>query len=279
MSDEELAAGETLASPETGRTRPKWLVAVVAGGIALVVVAAGLAGSRALGIWGDNEPAASPEPSPAPTERVDPFAGTPAEDFAEGEAGIVLPEAEPIGDFTADEVAEALELVRDALIAARLDPAVLIDHDLEPLLSVMAPDQTAGMQAAIGASGYGPFPTMVAPGSVLVPEPPRVKGDFSYREIIVGPPDAPLLRVTTDFVWVYPFEGGLVVVRDALIWEVRLGRPWLESSRGLWLADGSAVAWGAECGRGATLRPNTDADLANDAIFDSERPLDAVPGC
>lgn len=279
-SSEMSTTPESSDPPEEARQRrrPRWLVAVVAGGIAAVLVAAGLVGGRVLGVWDFDEPATSPQPSPTPTERVDPFAGTPAEDFAEGADGIVLPEAEPIGDFTADEVAEALELVRDALIAARLDPAVLVNHDLKPLLTVMAADQQAALEKAIEANGYGPFPTRIDRAAALTPELPRAAGDFAYEEIIVGPPDASLLQVETRFVWVYPFEGGLVVVRDVLVWEARLGRPWLEASRGLWLADGFSVAWGAECDAKRVLRPATAAPTAA-AIFDPEQPLDAVPSC
>jgi hypothetical protein len=260
--------------------RPRWLVAVVAGGSAAVLVAAALAGSRVLGWWGDDEPAAGPQPSHTPTEPVDPFAGTPAEDFAEGADGIVLPEAEAVGDFTADEVADALEQVREALIAARLDPAVLVDHDLEPFLAALASDQASAVQAAIEASGYGPFPTLVASGAVLAPEQPRVEGYIAYEAATAGPRDSPIINVVSRFVWVYPFDPFLVVIRDELIWEVAVVRPWIESSRGVWLADVTANAWGVDCDyQRGTLRPVDGASPISAAVFNLEQPVEPSPGC
>jgi hypothetical protein len=52
---------------------------------------------------------------------ADPFAGTPAEQWPEGAAGIALPAAAPAGDFTAAQVAAAEQTTRNILIAAQLD--------------------------------------------------------------------------------------------------------------------------------------------------------------
>jgi hypothetical protein len=279
MSDATGSDEPTPTEAPSRQHRPRWLVAVMAGGIAVLLVAAGLAGSRVLGWWGDDEPAARPQPSSSPTQ-IDPFAGTPAEDFAEGADGIVLPEAEPIGDFTADEVAEALEQVREALIAARLDPTVLVDHDLEPLVGVVAPNHQPALEAAIDSAALGPFPTLVASGATLRPEPPRVKGRITYEFATAGAQESPIVQVVTRFVWVYAFESSLVVARDDLVWEVVLGRPWGESSYGLWLADAEANAWGVDCRvYPEVLRPGTIAKLTDTSVFDPEQPLDAVPGC
>lgn len=111
----------------------RWAVPGLAGGLVLVLGVLSLVGLRAVGVWGSGA-----DPVPGATGAVgtptmpSPFAGTPAEGFAEGAAGIVLPPAEPVGDFTADAVAEALTQVRQALVAARLAPGMLVDHDPGP---------------------------------------------------------------------------------------------------------------------------------------------------
>jgi hypothetical protein len=56
---------------------------------------------------------------------ADPFAGTPAEYWADGAAGIVLPAARPIGSFSAAQVKFAYEWTRKLLIAANLDKQTL----------------------------------------------------------------------------------------------------------------------------------------------------------
>lgn len=263
----------------------------MAGGIALVVVAAGLVGGRALGIWGDDGPVATPGPSPMPAEPVDPFAGTPAEDFAEGADGIVLPEAEPIGDFTADEVAEALELVRDALIAARLDPAMLVKHDGDVLLDRLAPGQRQTVVAAFESGDFGRFATQIADNAVLAPAEPRVHGRLSYEITTAGAFDTPILQVVSRFVWVYAFEPvedglspHLVVVRDELTWEVTVGHPWPKAAEGAWLPVADSHVWGADCAvyDDGIVRPaGESAALLGDqaGIFDPDQPLDTSDTC
>lgn len=56
---------------------------------------------------------------------VDPFAGSPAEGYADGAAGIVIPTARAHGPFTAAQVRAAYETTRKILIAENLDPTTL----------------------------------------------------------------------------------------------------------------------------------------------------------
>lgn len=58
---------------------------------------------------------------------ADPFAGTPADHWAEGAAGIVLPAARPVGGFTTAQVEYAYETTRKLLVAANLDKKMLLD--------------------------------------------------------------------------------------------------------------------------------------------------------
>jgi hypothetical protein len=284
------------AEPEpASRRRSRRTFAIIAAALALVLVAAGLLGARVLGVWGpDSEPLAEPTPTPSPTQSAapSPFDGTPAENFAEGADGIVLPEAEAVGDFTADQVAEALEQVRDALIAARLDRSMLIDHDPEPFLAVLADDLQPALSEVIDSADFAAFASQVDEDAVLASLSPRVAGSISYRTTTAGAQETEVIEMNTRFTWVYPFEatdpeagGDLVVVRDELVWRMQFGEPWLETSRGLWLVGETSRAWGADCetlAEGMLLPDRESAtSLAEraDEIFDPEQPLETVETC
>ncbi|MDR6977450.1 hypothetical protein J2X68_004169 [Streptomyces sp. 3330] len=94
-------------------------------------------------------PAETAAPTSAP-DSVDPerptlarpFAGSPALQWADGEAGIVLPKATPIGSLSKAQVAGALEQTRKLLIDANLDPATLSGGRPETALAVIDPLQT-----------------------------------------------------------------------------------------------------------------------------------------
>lgn len=275
--------------PETGRRRR--LVLFLAVVFALVLVPAGLVGTWLLGVWGDAGPKAQPGAGPSLTGPPSPFAGTPAERFAEGADGIDLPPAEPVGDFTAEQVQEALEHVRDALIAARLDESMLVEHDPSAFLAALAPDHRRAQQLAFDSAAFAEYATHIAEDAKLASATPRVAGSVSYG-LTTAERDIEVIEITTSFVWVYPFEADnsqsgsdLVVVRDELVWLYRQGLPWTEDSEGLWLAAESARIWGADCevAADAELLPD-DEPAANlveqaEAIFDPERPLEGPGGC
>jgi hypothetical protein len=272
---------------ETRRPRRRRLLAILAGALVLILLAVGLV-TRMLGVWGETEAEPEAGPSPSPTE-ASPFAGTPAEAFAEGEAGIVLPEAEPVGDFSADDVEAALEQVRDALVAARLDRSMLVNHDPEAFLSLLAPDHRIGRETEFESDEFAAYATQVAEGAMLAPVPPRVQGEISY-DVATVELDQSLIEVVTRFTWAYAFEtvdgspGQIVVVRDELRWQMRDDQ-WLESSQGLWLFEGASRSWGTDCDayEDGLVRPDdqqveTLRDQA-EAIFDPSEPLDSVEGC
>ncbi len=77
-------------------------------------------------------PSATAPRSAAPSAVVlsgpptDPFAGTPAQDWADDAAGIVPPPAAPVGGFTAARVAAAYQTTKKLLIAAFLDRRTLL---------------------------------------------------------------------------------------------------------------------------------------------------------
>ncbi|WP_199442376.1 hypothetical protein [Umezawaea beigongshangensis] len=135
-----------------------------------------------------------------------PFTGTPAASWAEGEAGVVPPAAAPVGDFAAEQVADACERVRRVPVASRLDRSMLERHDPSAFLPLLAPDHRAqveplfaGGQDQVAAS----YATRVRSGSTLLPASPRVKGRTWAEQ--AGPGQ---LVVHTDYAFSYAFRPG-----------------------------------------------------------------------
>ncbi|AMW12406.1 hypothetical protein A4E84_24690 [Streptomyces qaidamensis] len=87
-------------------------------------------------------PTAAPGASDPETPTLDrPFAGSPAERWADGEAGIVLPEAKAVGAVSEGRVEEALKLTKRLLVGANLDPKTVRGARPTAALSVLDPKQ------------------------------------------------------------------------------------------------------------------------------------------
>ncbi|EFL34339.1 conserved hypothetical protein [Streptomyces viridochromogenes DSM 40736] len=87
-------------------------------------------------------PTAPPGASDPETPTLDePFAGSPALRWADGEAGIVLPEAKAVGAVSKGRVEQALKLAKKLLVSANLDLATVRGERPEAALSVLDPQQ------------------------------------------------------------------------------------------------------------------------------------------
>ncbi|NGO12261.1 hypothetical protein G5C60_32805 [Streptomyces sp. HC44] len=87
-------------------------------------------------------PTAAPTSGAPGTPTLDrPFAGSPAAQYADGAAGIVLPEATPIGSLTEAQVDKALKQTRKFLVDANLDPKTLLGGTPETALGILDPKQ------------------------------------------------------------------------------------------------------------------------------------------
>ncbi|MFI9545534.1 hypothetical protein ACIHAR_16655 [Streptomyces sp. NPDC052016] len=87
-------------------------------------------------------PTAAPAPAPEQVPTLDrPFAGSPALNWADGEAGVVLPAAKAVGSVPKERVEQALLLTRKLLIGANLDPKTLRGERPTAALSVLDPKQ------------------------------------------------------------------------------------------------------------------------------------------
>ncbi|HXT89408.1 MAG TPA: hypothetical protein VN714_09125 [Trebonia sp.] len=122
--------------PATG-SRSRLAAAAIAGAVAACLAAAGCSGAAPGTLLGSGHPTvgtatavASHGPLTGPPADLtgppaDPFAGTPAEHWTDGAAGIVLPPARPAGSFTTAQVKLAYEWTRKMLIAGELDKTTL----------------------------------------------------------------------------------------------------------------------------------------------------------
>ncbi|KUO21055.1 hypothetical protein [Streptomyces dysideae] len=136
------------------RRRRLWSIVGVVLAIAVAVVAVKPSLVPGLGTESPDAPAASPLPAEtaaptAPPGAADPevptldrpFAGSPAERWADGEAGIVLPKAKAVGAYSEAQVEQALQQTRRLLVDANLAPATLRGERPKAALGVIEPHQ------------------------------------------------------------------------------------------------------------------------------------------
>lgn len=86
-------------------------------------------------------PSTAPSAAPGTPTLDQPFAGSPAARYADGAAGIVLPEAKPVGSFGKDEVERALKQTKALLVDANLDRKTLLGGTPETVLGILDPKQ------------------------------------------------------------------------------------------------------------------------------------------
>ncbi|WP_424184819.1 hypothetical protein ACOBQX_23400 [Actinokineospora sp. G85] len=195
------------------------------------------------------------QPALPTATHVDPFDRTPASGWAEGAAGIVAPAAAAVGEFSAAQVSAATSLVRDALVASRVDPALVTGHNPAGYLRLLAPDAAAQLRPLFG-TGREPeaqaLVSMADSASPLLPVPPRVTGSMR-----VEPGDPGELVVHTNYLFAYAFDSppevapapmdAVVLVRADVDYVLRVGAEWTPSSQGLWYGDVGGYGYAIAC--------------------------------
>lgn len=174
-----------LAPPPGTRAPFAWLRQRAATIVVVVLVAGMLAGSVGPFASRRTEDSAGDEHDEpvAPRARTSPFAGTPAQQFADGSAGLVLPAARTVGDLQTADVALALYSVRRATLAANIEATVLTGSSHAAYLDAVGPDTRQRLEQADvhgGAAMLG-FVTRFPDGVVLAATPPKVSGTFTYE--------------------------------------------------------------------------------------------------
>jgi hypothetical protein len=185
---------------------------------------------------------------PTPSHPASAFADTPAWSYPQGEAGIVLPPAVAVDGYTADEVGAAQQRIRGALVAARLDHRMLVDHDPAALVDMFAEAQRDRVRKAFADGDFGNVATWLASDAKVSTEPPRVTGHMTVHSGTEQ--GVRYLEVVTNYVWVYAFADAAVtpaIVHDEVHWRLLDKEPIRPVDRGLWLADAKAFLSNIDC--------------------------------
>lgn len=218
------------------------------------------------------------------------FAGTPAAGYPVGAAGITLPKATAVPGFTAAQVRTALKSVREALIAGRLDDAMLTGHDPSRLLALLAPNQRDDVGKWFEDSTFDTVATWIDPAVRLdARERPRVSGRVTYASTTVD--GIRTLRVTTNFVWVYAFDRAdrpLAAAHDEIRWEFPATAHLRADDRGMWIGATKAYTAWVDCAasdrgllaptrRAAAPHPTSTEDP--DALLEADHSLTIEDEC
>ena len=293
-------AEKTERRVRAGRRRSGFLrrLPVILGVIVLAVLL-GMAVPRMFSSGSGDDPVAYPtatvpsgitvttSESAAPT---DPFAGTPAANYPRGAAGITMPKPAAVPGFTAAQVGAALQQVRKALIAGRLDDMMLTGHNPSRLLALLAPNQRGPVAKWFQGTTFTGVATWIDPAVKLDPgEQPRVSGRVTYKSLTLD--GIRTLRVTTNFIWVYAFKGTdppIAAAHQEIDWEFPSTTNLRAGDRGMWVgASKSYTAWVdcAAAARGllAPTRsggtPAADPSEDPDALLEADHALDIGDDC
>jgi hypothetical protein len=156
----------------------------------------------------------SPGASSLPTPTVAaPFLGTPAQSYADGAAGIVIPPAHAVGNYPAAAVAAAYQMTKRLLIAANLNGPTLAGGTPTAFANLLIPLQRSfflGHLDETGLSANGAskttrfWVTSFAPGSQLVGNVIKVYGTMQASPGKNGSYNA--LKITGNYLFVYAVE-------------------------------------------------------------------------
>jgi hypothetical protein len=161
-------------------------------------------------------PPETAQPSTAPSEEAlpgaptlkEPFLGSPALQYADGAAGIVVPQAKPVGHMTLKQVDFALRKAKEFLVDSNLNPATLRGARPETAIGLIDPRQAdwlRGVDAAFNKPGKKQDPLWYAtrydPTELkLVGDIVKTRGRMTFKEGTYGS-----VAVHADYTFVYPF--------------------------------------------------------------------------
>lgn len=91
--------------------------------------------------------------APAGAPPADPFATTPADKWPNGELGIIVPAAGPVGRFTAAQVVRAYQTTRRLLIAAHLDMQTLLGGAPTAFANLLTKQQRSDFLGGLNKKG------------------------------------------------------------------------------------------------------------------------------
>jgi len=145
---------------------------------------------------------------------ADPFLDTASNSWADGTAGIVAPPAEPVGGFTAAQVAAAYTTTGEIVAAASLDPQTLLGGQPAALERLLTAGQRATFKAGLNAHGVGKngqqlstrsWVASFAPGTTRL-DGREIKVSGAMNAVVVTESGRSVLRVEVDYAFVYAVE-------------------------------------------------------------------------
>lgn len=144
---------------------------------------------------------------PAVITESRPFQGSPAENFAEGADGIVVPEAREVGSFSAKDVEEAFQMSKRLLEAAHLDRRTLLGGKPDAFANLLDPEQRTffleNLDSKDQKKNTRVWVTSFAPGSAeLVGDAIKVQGQMA-AEVGKNEQGRPELRVNYTIRTIY----------------------------------------------------------------------------
>jgi hypothetical protein len=240
---------------ERWQHRGFWALAVVVAGLVVVAAVPALRSS----LTGDGAAAGAYPTESVPsgisvttTEKAaptDPFAGSPAAHYPKGAAGITMPAATKVAGFSAAQVGADLKDVRAAMIAGRLDTQMLVGHKPDKFLALLAPNSRKDIKGWFDGRDLSTLATWIDPAVRLDPaEQPRVSGRTTYRPLRVS--GIQTLRITTNYVWVYAFEGPqhpLAAEHDQIDWDFPDIHHLRAGDRGMWVSNTKSYGALVDC--------------------------------
>jgi len=186
----------------------------------------------------------------------DPFAGTPADAWGNGTAGIVLPRATPMGHFAAGQVESAYETTGNLLAAAYLDQQTLFGGQPTAFADLLSGQQRAWFLGNLNKKGVSKDGLPLSTRAQVMAFPPgdaqlfggaKVNGKMSAT--LASYRGQSVLVIHADYIFVYAVEppgypAKWMRVIPEVKWTVMFGNwagsPWVS-------VVGSGVA-GAKCG-------------------------------
>lgn len=149
------------------------------------------------------------QPSGPPSN---PFAGSPANGYADGQAGIVIPAAHAVGRYTAAQVRDAYQTVKKLLVASQLDPKTLAGGAPDAYANLLIPLQRAVFLSNLNKTGLTSQGYLrstrgsvaaFAPGTTrLIGHTIKVHGTMSAQSATLA--GRPVLRINVSELFVYP---------------------------------------------------------------------------
>jgi hypothetical protein len=286
--------------PAPKRRGPKIVRRVLAFILVAAVAVAVKGGEKMLDAIGTSKstfPTATAPPGVSATSTASavptgPFEGTPAAQYPEAETGVTLPAGTAVPGFTAEQVNARLQQVKQALVASRLDPAMLMSRDTTPLLKLLSPEATKQLTPYFNGQNFFGFATQVAPGYSLTTDKVRVSGRVTFRGKTAN--GVRFLEIITNFVWVYPFAGALqkpgdhlVIVHDEVTWDIPVDADVDKNHRGLHIDGWNGYASNMDCdllkksllALGKPRLALAGAGEDNKADFDPSRSVDIASTC